>query len=218
MRADRSSFTEVLNDCTFGEIAETLDMNPFCLPAWCCLVRCAPPAAVQEHLERPRGSIQEEAAKLRASLGRAPALNEVLRAMGKGGEQRLGTPPPTERCTDTDRHARAHARTHARIRALARALTHTGTHANTDTAPAAQQQLTVFAGSSPAARPAAQQQIVAARKQLTASSSPSNSAASHRQHQQRTSSTRSSPAARQQLAQQLAASTSSSLTSSSPPA
>ena len=40
------------------------------------------PAAVPEHLERPRGSIQEEAAKLRASFGRAPALNEVLQAMG----------------------------------------------------------------------------------------------------------------------------------------
>ena len=82
VRADRNSFTEALNDCTFGEIEETFDMSPFCLPAWCCLVRCAPPAAVQEHLERPRGSIQEEAAKLRASLGRAPALNEVHRAMG----------------------------------------------------------------------------------------------------------------------------------------
>ena len=84
VHADRNSYTEVLNDYTFGEIAETFDMNPFCLPAWCCLVRCAPPAAVFEHLERPRGRIQEEAAKLRASLGRAPALSEVLRALGNG--------------------------------------------------------------------------------------------------------------------------------------
>ena len=84
VRADRNSCTEALNDCTFGEIEETFDMNPFFLPAWRCLVRCAPPAAVSEHLERPRGRIQEEAAKLRASLGRAPALSEVLRAMGNG--------------------------------------------------------------------------------------------------------------------------------------
>ena len=81
MRADMNSFTSALDAHTCGEISETFGMNPFDLPAWCCLVRSAPQAKVAEHLERPRGSIEDVAAKLQASLGRAPGLSEVLAAI-----------------------------------------------------------------------------------------------------------------------------------------
>ena len=74
VRPDMNSFTDEFDGWACGEIAEQFK--------WCCLVRCAPKVAVEEHKVRLRGIIQEVAAKLQESLNRAPALREVLEALG----------------------------------------------------------------------------------------------------------------------------------------
>ena len=110
--------------------------------------------------------------------------------MGKG-EQRLGTPPPTETCTDTDRHARTHVRrTHACTLARARACLNTHRHArkhrhSTSSAAAAHRLRRQLASSSPSSSTADRCSPEAAHRQHLAQqlAITSSAPASHVHHQ-----------------------------------